>query len=163
MFVRCPFCQYDLSGIPDDYACPECSMDPGDRNDPTRTPDRQLKILTWIYVCLWIPVWLALPVAFLCAVLAYGMYGIDPSETVASASGRYPGLDRVAKVAGALALYTFLLWFAAWPLGATTLGLRLWQQRRGRRTPAGFWCLAFGPIAACPIVYIATLMFVVSP
>lgn len=157
--MRCPFCEYDLSGIPGDFACPECGMDPGDRDDACRRPDRDLKVLSIVYAVLWMPIFLAVPLSIATLAVAHKVYGVDMYQASQPDQGPYLWIDVLWFFAGGCVLYCVLFWFATWMMGPIIVGLRIRSEIKGIKTPEAFWLLVFGPLIACPIAYVGSMLF----
>lgn len=160
--MRCPFCQYDLSGIPDDFACPECGMDPGDRADASPPPDADLKCLCIAYGFLWVPVALAVPFSIATFAVAHFVYGVGMFLASQPGAGPYPWIDVLGFIATGCALYCVLLWLATWVAGPILVGLRIRRRLQGIKTPEAFWILVFGPLLACPIAFVGSMIFLSS-
>ena len=157
--VRCPFCQYDLTGLPRDLACPECGKDHGDRYEMTRPIDTDLKVMCIVYGLLWIPIAAAIPFSVATFAVAHFVYGIDMFLASQPGAGPYPWIDALGAIATACALYCIALWLASWIAGPIIVGLRIRRRLQGIKTPEAFWLLVFGPLLACPLAYIVSVVF----
>ncbi len=134
-------------------------MDPGDRADASRRPDQDLKVLSIVYAVLWIPIALAVPLSIATYAVARLVYGVDMFLASQPGSGPYPWIDVLGACAACCALYCLLLWLATWVVGPIIVGLRIRRLMQGIETPAAFWLLVFGPLIACPIAYIGSMLF----
>lgn len=160
--MRCPFCQYDLSGIPGDFVCPECGNYPGDRTDSSPPLDADLKFLCIAYGILWIPIILAVPFSIATYAVARLVYGVDMFLASQSGAGPYPWIDVLGFIATGCVMHCLLFWVATWVIGPIIVGLRIRRRVQGIKTPGAFWLFVFGPLVACPIAYIGSMIFLSS-
>lgn len=134
-------------------------MDPGDRAEACPPLDVDLKFLCIAYIFLWIPIGLAVPFSIATYAVARLVYGVDMFLASQPGAGPYPWIDVLGLIAASCVLHCLLLWLATWVIGPIIVGLRIRRRIQGISTPGVFWLLVFGPLVACPIAYVGSMIF----
>jgi hypothetical protein len=135
-------------------------MDPGDRAERAPPPDTELKVLCIAYLILWAPVLAAVPFSIATFAVASRVYGVDMFTAAQPGAGPYPWIDILGTIAAYCLLCCILLWLATWVAGPIIVVLRIRRRLAGIKTPGVLWLLVFGPLLACPLAYIFSIIFI---
>lgn len=137
-------------------------MDPGDREERSAGPDPELRVLTRAYLAFWTPLGLAMLVALLTGLLNDSANGGNLLQPSLRGSTLGIARDVLMFVTGLLALYTLIFWIASFVAAPTILVFRTRRRLEDKmETPEKLWLLVFGPLLACPAVFVVSFILAI--